>query len=94
MGMEYTDLPAPRSIADLYSLFTWVMLKSDHKFFGCYGLSQAYMYDIDVTINLLSEQFSSCDPYFSIQYYFKDSDPLWYKDIHKYEQKPSKKSSC
>lgn len=93
MDMEYTDLSAPRSVVDLYSLFTWVMPESNHNYFSCYGLSQAYIYDTDVTINLFSEQFSSCDPYFNIQY-FKDSDPLWYKDIHKYEQKPSKKSSC
>ena len=56
MGMEYTNISAPRSVADLYPLFTWIMLKSGHKFFGCYGLSQAYMYDTDATINLLSEQ--------------------------------------
>lgn len=91
--MDDIHLPAPECITDLYSLFAWVMLKNSHKFFGCYGLSQAYIYDMDITLNLFSEQFSSCDPYFSIQY-FKDSNPLWYKNIHKYEQKPSKKRDC
>ena len=91
--MEYTDLSAPRTIADLYSLFAWVMPKSNHNYFGCHGLCQALIYDIDVTLNLFSEQFGSCDPYFSIQYYI-ETDYLWCKDIHEYEQKPSKKSSC
>ena len=93
MGMAYTDLSAPRSVANLYSLFAWVMLKSSHKFFGCYGLSQAFIHDMDVTLTLFSERFSSDNPYFSIQYN-KNLDSLWYMDIHKYEQKPSKKSSC
>lgn len=90
--MEYTDLSAPRSVVDLYSLFAWVMPKSNHNYFGCYGLSQALIYNMDVTLNLISEQFGSCDPYYCIQYY-KELKYLWSKDIHQYEQKPSKKSS-
>ena len=93
MGMEYTDLSAPRSVADLYPLFAWVMPKSSYTFFGCYGLSQAFIYDMDVTIDLFTTQVGSSEPYFSIQY-IKGIDSLWCKDIHKYEQKPSKKSSC
>lgn len=84
MGMEYTDITAPGRIADLYSLFTWVMPKSDHRFFGCHGLSEAFIQDIDVTLDLYSMQFGSCDPYLSI-WFSKGYNRLWQKDIHEYE---------
>lgn len=82
--MDDIHLPAPESIVDLYSLFTWVMPKSDHRFFGCHGLSEAFLKDINVTLDLYSMQFGSCDPYRSI-WLVKGYDRLWCKDIHQYE---------
>lgn len=84
MGMEHTDITAPRSIADLYSLFVWVMPKSNYNYFGSYGLSEAFIHDMNVTLDLYSMQFGSCDPYFSI-WLVKGYNRLWYKDIHQYE---------
>ena len=90
--MEYKHLSAPECIADLYSLFIWIMPKSNHNYFGCHGLSEAFLEDMNMSLDLYSMQFGSCDPYHSI-WLIKDYDRLWCKDIHEYEQKPSKKRS-
>ena len=82
--MEYKHLSAPECIADLYSLFTWVMPNSDYNYFASYGLSEAFIRDMDITLDLYSIQSGSCDPYRSI-WLIKNYNRLWHKDIHEYE---------
>lgn len=82
--MDGIHLSAPECIADLYSLFTWIMPESDHNYFGSYGLSEAFIQDMNITLDLYSMQFGSCDQYLSI-WFGKGYNRLWYKDIHEYE---------
>ena len=91
--MDDIHLPAPEVIADLYSLFAWIMPESDRHYFGSYSLSEVVIYETDITLDLFTIQMGSCDPYISIWYTKGLTDRLWCKDIHKYEQKPSKKRS-
>lgn len=89
--MVNEHLSAPEGIANLYSLFAGIMPESDNHYFGSYGLCEAVIYETDITLVLFTVQMSSCDPYISIWYTKGLTDRLWYKDIHQYEQKPSKK---
>lgn len=82
--MDDIHLSAPECIADLYSLFTWIMPKSDYHCFGNYGLSEAFIQDMDISLDLHPMQFRSHGPYISI-WFGKGYTRLWYKDIHEYE---------
>lgn len=82
--MDDTYLSAPKGIADLYSLFIWVMPKSDFNCFGSFGLSEAFIRDMNISLDLYSMQSGSCDPYLSV-WLGKGYTRLWYKDIHQYE---------
>lgn len=83
--MDEVHLSAPDRIADLYSLFAWIMPESERHYFGSYGLSEAVIYDTDITLDLFTIQMGSCDPYISIWYTKGLTDRLWSKDIHQYE---------
>ena len=82
--MDDKHLSAPKSITDLYSLFVWAMSKSTHNYFGCYGLNEAFLEGMNMSLVLYSTQSGLCDPYSSI-WLIKDYDCLWWKDIHQYE---------
>ena len=82
--MDDKHFSAPNCIADLYSLFTWVMPNSDFNCFGNHGLNEAFIQDMDITLDLYSMQFGSCDQYLSV-WLGKGYTRLWYKDIHEYE---------
>ena len=92
--MDNKHLSAPECITDLYSLFAWIIPESDRHYFGSHGLSEAVIYETDITLDLFTIQFGSCDPYISIWYTKGLTDRLWGTDIHQYEQKPSKKRNC
>ena len=83
--MDEVHLSAPDGIADLYSLFAWIMPESDRHYFGSYSLSEAVIYETDMTLDLFTIQMGSCDPYISIWYTKGLTDRLWSKDIHQYE---------
>lgn len=79
MGMEYTDLSAPRSVADYYKLFSQACIKSVHNYYGCYGLSEINMHQghIDIFYNEPFYIELDCSKY--------EEGHQWCATIHKYK---------